>query len=171
MACGEGNKVMLYDLAEVKDHIVDLDRSKWDKERSDKKNGYYIFEKVPDAKVYIKSSDYEDKATRPKHVLRFVDIERMPYHRSKFGAEFVTSSDPYWPEPMVPDANDHYVIMDAVLVKISDIEGFVDFRVGEREKGLRSGYKEENKRFNQDAKSAGVGLSDSDIEKSERLKQ
>jgi len=163
---------MLYDLAEVFAHIVDLNRSKWDRERSIPEKGIFVFEKSPDAKVYIKQSDYMDAASRPKHVLKFIDIERLPYYRSKFGASPVLSSDPYWPEPMTPDSEGKFVIMDALLVKIEDMEGYLDYRWNERERG-KAGIREEGRQFQDSARGDGAGLSKSEFETIERqnLKQ
>ena len=148
---------MLYDLAEVNSHIVDLKRSDWDKDRSMRDKGIYYFASKPDAKVYIKKSDYMDDASRPAHLLKFVDVERIPHYRSKFGAELVTVHDPYWPEPMVPDAEGKYQIMDAVLIKIANMEDFIDFKVAERDRG-KAGHLESDAKFNADAKVAGIHL-------------
>jgi hypothetical protein len=146
---------MLYDLAEVNSHIVDLNRSRWDKERSDRKRGIYYFSEGPDAKVYIKQSDYQDNASRPNHILKFVAIENVPVYRSRFGAELVGIDDPYWPEPVAPDSEGKYVILDAVLVKIGRMEDYIDFRKSERDRG-KGGHNEASDNFNADAKASGV---------------
>lgn len=160
---------MLYDLADVNQHIVDLNRSKWDPKRSDKAKGIYYFE-PGQPKVYIKKSDYEDSASRPKHILKFIDVDRLPYNRAKFGAEPVTIHDPYWPEPMVPNAEGQYVIMDALLVKIADMESYIDYRQAERNRG-NTGMKEEGGSFSSATASGGVALKDSDISNIDRQKQ
>jgi hypothetical protein len=148
---------MQYDLAYSNTHIVDLNRSKWDRERSDRKRGVYFFYPGPDAKVYIKQSDYMDAASRPNHLCKFVGLDNVPQYRSRYGAELVTIDDPYWPEPIVPDAEGKYVILDAVLVKISDIEGYVDSRQLERERA-KAGHLEDDAKFNADARAEGVHL-------------
>jgi hypothetical protein len=153
----------VYDLAELNSHIVDLNRSKWDKERSDRQSGIYYFDSAPGSKVYIKKSDYDDSSSRPAHILKFIDIERLPYNRAKFGAEPVTTNDPYWPEPMVPDANSQYKYIDAILVKIADMESYIDYRQAERSRG-HSGLKEEGRTFTSATKSEGVGLRPEDLE-------
>jgi hypothetical protein len=153
---------MLYDLGELNSHIVDLNRSDWDKERSDRSQGVYFFKPTPGAKVYIKKSDYDDSASRPAHILKFIDVEKLAYNRAKFGAEPVTTSDPYWPEPMVPNADGKYIYMDAILVKIADMEGYIDFRQAERNRA--TGFKEARERFNDTAGAAGAGLRPGDIE-------
>ena len=121
----------LYDLAQLNTHIVDLNRSDWDKERSDRKAGIYHF----NSKVYIKTTDYNDAASRPNHIMKFVDVDRLPDYRAKFGASPVTTDDPYWPEPMVPTADGKYIYIDAILVKIPEMEAYIDFRQAERNKG------------------------------------
>lgn len=149
----------LYDLAELNTHIVDLNRSDWDKERSDPKNGIYYFT----SKVYIKTSDYFDAASRPSHILKFIDAERLPDYRSKFGASPVTTSDPYWPEPMVPNADGKYIYIDAMLVKIADMQGFINFRQAERNKG-NGGFAEEVATFQGEASGIGAGAKKKDRE-------
>jgi hypothetical protein len=152
----------IYDLAELTTHIVDLNRSNWDEARSDRQNGIYHFNPAPGSRVYIKKSDYDDSASRPAHILKFVDVERLPYHRAKFGAEPVTIHDPYWPEPMVPDANGQYKYIDAILVKIADMESYIDYRQVERSRG-HAGLKEEGQVFSSAANSEGAGLRDGDL--------
>jgi len=156
----------LYDLAELNTHIVDLNRSPWDKERSDRAKGIYYFN---GPKVYIKKSDYDDSASRPAHVLKWIDVDRLPYMRAKFGAEPVTPSDPYWPEPMPPNAEGHYKYIDAILVKIADMEGYIDYRQQERNKG-HAGLKEEGAVFTSGTKAEGVALKDYDLDET-RLKK
>jgi len=102
-------------------HIVDLNQSEWDKDRSEPEKGRYYFTK----KVYSKSSDYRDDAIRPKHVLKWImydkaeDFATMNHYRSKYNAETVIAGDPYWPEPLVPDSEGKYVFPpDTILVKI-----------------------------------------------------
>jgi hypothetical protein len=147
----------LYDLAELNTHIVDLDRSDWDKERSDRTNGVYFF----NSKVYVKTSDYYDAASRPKHILKFIDVDRLPDYRAKFGASPVTTSDSYWPEPMVPNPDGKYIYIDAMLVKISDMEGYINFRQAERNKG-HGGFKKVAEEFQGEANVAGAGAKKQD---------
>jgi hypothetical protein len=146
---------MLYDLATVMKQIVDLNRTDWDKERSVREKGIYYFN---GPKVYIKNSDYEDRASRPKHILKFISLtDSLPYYRSKFGAEPVTIYDDYWPEPMVPNADGQYVIVDAVLVKIANMEDYIDYRIAEQKKG-QVGHEQEDDNFNARATAEGVAL-------------
>lgn len=141
----------LYDLAELNTHIVDLNRSDWDKERSDRGAGVYHF----NSKVYIKTSDYYDAASRPKHILKFIDVDKLPDYRAKFGASPVTTDDPYWPEPMVPNSDGKYIYIDAMLVKIADMEGFINFRQSERNKG-HGGFKKVAEGFQSEAQGIGA---------------
>lgn len=153
---------MLYDLAEVQQHIVDLSRTDWDKERSVREKGHYYF---LGPRVYIKKSDYEDSASRPKHILKFIDKEgSLPHYRAKFGAEPVTINDPYWPEPMAPNAEGQYVIIDAILVKIANMEDYIDFRISDRQKGS-VGHEQVDANFNANAVAEGVGLDTSRLKK------
>jgi hypothetical protein len=153
---------MLYDLADVKEHIVDLNRTSWDKERSVREKGQYYFN---GPKVYVKTSDYLDSASRPKHLLKFISKDdSLPHYRAKFGAEPVTIHDPYWPEPMVPNAEGQYVIIDAILIKIAAMEDYIDFKNAEHQRGL-IGHEQEDANFNSKTSSEGIGLDTS------RLKQ
>jgi len=146
---------MLYDLAEVKEHIVDLNRTPYDKERSVREKGQYYFN---GPKVYVKTSDYFDSASRPKHILKFISKDdSLPHYRAKFGAEPVDIHDPYWPEPMVPNAEGQYVIIDAILIKIAAMEDYIDFKSAERTRG-KVGHEQEDANFNSRATAEGVGL-------------
>lgn len=105
---------------EIRKHIVDLRRSEWDKESSNRKKGNYHFFK----KVYVKDSDYLDKDIRPDYVFFFVGyaeqdpLSGFDYWRMHFQAELVTENDDYWPEPLRPDAEGKYKFLDSVLVKV-----------------------------------------------------
>ena len=157
---------MQYDLGYSSTHIVDLNRSKWDEGRSDRKRGIYYFSEGPDAKVYIKQSDYTDKASRPEHILKFIGLDNVPNYRARWGAEIVTTEDPYWPEPIVPDGDNKYVIMDSVLVKIARMEDYIDDRQAERDRG-KAGHNEESANFNAESTASGI----QSWSKVERLKQ
>ena len=110
-------------LSEVRKQIIDLKRSKWDKEKSIPEKGIYVFENDSD-KVYYKNSDFNDEASRPDHVLKFVaydnsdNYSQFRKYAQKFKAEPVTVGDPYLPELLTPDAENHYIFMDTILVKI-----------------------------------------------------
>jgi hypothetical protein len=107
-------------LSDIKDKIVDLNRSKWDKENSEPGRGFYIFTE----KVYLKKSDYNDATSRPAYYLKFVDYcdgentDNFKSYVMNYEASPVTTSDPYWPEPLSPNAEDRYVFKDTILVKI-----------------------------------------------------
>ena len=122
---------MQYDLNFLKDHIVDLTRSKWDPAKSDRKRGIYTIT----SKVYVKRSDYDDAAARPPFVFKFIDKENsLTKYHAQFGATPVKVTDPYWPETMPPDAEDNYTYLDAILVKIPDIQRYIESRSQERTK-------------------------------------
>lgn len=150
-----------YDIAYTNSHIVDLRRSKWDSKRSDRAKGVYFFE-PGQSRVYVKKSDYDDSASRPPYIIRFIDIERLPEYRADFGAEPLNTNDPYWPEPMVPNADGQYAYKDGMFVKILDMEGFIDFRQAERNKG-HGGFAEASAEFDHEVESVdGAGLTDKD---------
>lgn len=142
----------LYDLAYLNTHIVDLDRSDWDKERSDRGAGIYHFNSKP---VYIKTSDYYDAASRPRYILKFIDVDNLPDYSAKFGGSPVTTSDPYWPEGMVPNADGKYIYQGSMLAKIADMEGYINFRQAERNKG-HGGFKKVAEGFQSEAKGIGA---------------
>lgn len=117
-------------LADLKQHMVDLRRSAYDKERSSPKDGKYVWTK----KVYLKFSDYRDDNTRPEFKYRWVafdekdDFARFNHWRMKFNAVPVDYKDPsteVYPEPLVPNAEGHYRYMDMILMRIP-IEAEVD---------------------------------------------
>jgi hypothetical protein len=147
----------LYDLAYLNTHIIDLDRSDWDKERSDRATGIYIFSK----KVYVKTSDYYDAASRPKYILKFIDVDNLPDYSAKFGGSPVTTSDPYWPEGMTPNADGKYIYQGSMLAKIADMAGYIDFRSKERNKG-HGGFKKVAEEFQGEANVAGAGAKKQD---------
>ena len=112
---------MSFTIHDLKKHLVDLRRSDWDKEKSDPKKGKYVFKK----KIYVKRDDYRDTASRPDYVFKWVGFReedpRSGYYlwQMKWDASpVVAGEDPFWPEPLKPDASGHYSVMDALLVKI-----------------------------------------------------
>lgn len=100
--------------------IVDLKRSDWDKDASRPKLGRYTFR----TKVYLKKTDYNDAATRPAHVLKWVEYtdennyERFLQYQKDYQAEAVTVDDPYWPEPLRTNGEGNYTFKDCILMKI-----------------------------------------------------
>lgn len=100
--------------------IVDLKRSTWDKEKSDPSKGRYRFTK----KVYVKNSDYDDRATRPRWVFIWNRWEKAnDYLEFKeweqfYDAEAVKAGDDYWPEPLSPKADGTYQWKDSILMKV-----------------------------------------------------
>ena len=112
-------------LRELNRHMVDLRRSKWDKERSKPDKGIYFFE--PNGKVYLRFDDYKDSATRPNFAYRWVayhkhdDFKSMRTWAFKWGAEPVKASDPLtevWPESLAPDTEGNYHYEDLILMRI-----------------------------------------------------
>lgn len=111
--------------------FVDLKRSKWDKEKSDPKEGKYVFESG--GKVYI---NYMNRATRPMWFVswcrydpqnNFRDLLRDKY--SKNYTEVVAGKDDWiWPEPLTPNETGWYIIPggDLILCKRPLIEELRD---------------------------------------------
>ena len=102
-------------LNEIK--IIDLNRSKWDPEKSNPKKGdYHFVDKVyTDKKMAdtVKGFDYGYKfkwnRDDPRSIKDWV---------IKYGFELVTPKDPYLPEGVPPDGEGKFVFGDAVLMKI-----------------------------------------------------
>jgi hypothetical protein len=150
---------------EIIKHIVDLRRSDWDKERSNRKKGHYFWNgDSKTSKVYVKDSDYRDDAIRPPYVFFFVGYDEQDpqsgfgYWNMHYGAEAVTESDDYWPEPLKPDSNGHYKFIDSILVKVP-VENWVDKVEGDRDKYDRSA-ENLHKSFNEQARAAGCAMKD-----------
>lgn len=110
-------------LKDIKDHMVDLRRSTYDKERSIPKDGKYVWLN----KVYLKNKDYRDDQTRPNFVYRWVafdenaDFANYNKWRMNWDAVPVTYDDAMaevYPEPLVPDVEGHYRYMDMILMRI-----------------------------------------------------
>lgn len=148
---------------EILKHIVDLRRSKWDKERTDRHKGKYHFTE----KVYVKDSDYRDDTIRPDYVFQFVGFsEQDPqsgfgYWQMHYSAEPVTESDEYWPEPLIPDSNGHYKFVDSILVKVP-VGVWVDKVIADRKRYDKSAQ-DIQKSFREQAAAAGCGAKDSDF--------
>lgn len=119
-------------LRELNRHMVDLRRSRYDKERSIPRDGIYFFE--PNGKVYLRFDDYKDDATRPKFAYRWVaydksdDFANMRQWSFKWGAVPVRYDDPItevWPETLTPTAEGHYRYQDLILMRIP-VEVWID---------------------------------------------
>ena len=146
-------------LADLKRTMVDLRRSKWDKERSSPKDGRYLWTD----KVYMKAGDYKDDQTRPKFVYRWVafderdDFVNFNHWRMHFGAVPVDYKDDLveiYPEPLVPTVVGHYRYMDMILMRIP-LERWVDEKIDnmKRYDKAREGL---DKKFRSDAKAEGA---------------
>lgn len=104
----------------VQDHpIIDLTQSDWDKTKSDRKAGRYVFK----TRNVI---DYRGaKSARPPFEFSWVPLQPWTYPpnrelerwRMSWGYTLVTVEDPYWPLGIIPDAEGKYVLGDCVLVK------------------------------------------------------
>ena len=97
--------------------IVDLSFSKWDEKKSNPQDGEYEF----DEKVYIDM--YGNKESRPPWFFTWCRYSPQNNYR-EFREWKVTGytavnvdEDKYWPEPLPPNENGHYVFGDVILVK------------------------------------------------------
>jgi len=103
-------------LSDVK--IIDLNRSEWDKKKSNPEKGEYTFIK----KVYT-NQKMADTTLGLDYSLKFKwnrnDERAIKDWQIKYGFEFVTIKDPYLPEGISPNAEGHFVFsIDAILMKI-----------------------------------------------------
>lgn len=114
--------------------IVDLNRSELDKEKSDINKNKYVFKK----KVYVKHpDDYLKAETRHPYFFHWgrqtADGREIESWRIKWNYDFLTKEDPYWPEGVPRNAEEHYQWGDAVLMKIP-IRDFIAKRKREMKK-------------------------------------
>jgi hypothetical protein len=146
---------------EITKHIVDLRRTDWDRERSDRKKGRYYFN---GPKVYVKNTDYKDDAIRPPFVFFFVGYDAQDpqsgygYWQMHYGAEAVTEADDFWPEPLAPNSDGHYKFIDSILVKVP-VEVWVNKVIEDRAKYDKSA-ENLHKSFSEQAKASGCGVKD-----------
>lgn len=143
----------------VQDHpIIDLNQSKWDKAKSDPKNGEYVF-------TERKTIDYRGaRAARPPYQFAWCPLtpDTRPPHkefnrwRMLWGSSFVTINDPYWPMGVPPDAEGKYVLGDCALVKTPILE-YLKKRKKEIEESEMRGDATKRAFFNE-AQSYGVGI-------------
>jgi len=118
--------------------IVDLNRSELDEEKSDIDKNKYVFKK----KVYVKRpDDYLKKETRHPYFFhwgRQTDSGReVDNWKIKWGYDFVTKEDKYWPEGVPRNTEGHYQWGDAVLMKIP-IRNFLKKREKETKKANKA---------------------------------
>ena len=156
---------------DIMDHIVDLDKSKLDMEKSDPKRGAFVFDKVPNAKVYVpKKSAYAKDASLLPPVMVF-PVSRMEddlqsgitYWRFEYGAEpIVAGVDPYWPEPLKPDAEGHYVYKDTIFVKVDTFTWLN--KIDKDRKRFDKAADQIGRTFQAQAETAGGGLHKGDVD-------
>lgn len=146
-------------LSDLKQHMVDLRRSEYDKERSSPKDGQYVWTN----KVYLKFNDYKDDNTRPQFKYRWVafdekdDFVRYNHWRMKYDAvpvDYKDAGTEIYPEPLVPTVEGHYRFMDMILMKIPigiEVDRIIDNR-GQYDKA-REGL---DKKFRSETASEGA---------------
>ncbi len=111
--------------------LVDLNRSKIDKRKSDPEKGIFVFE--PNGKVYV---SWRDPATRPQHYVKWNrnDPRDIAHWRVMWGYSEVTAKDPYWPEGEKPNEAGHYVYKTDMILMKCPLENYVEKRKKEIEK-------------------------------------
>ncbi len=143
-------------LSDIK--IVDLRFSKWDKEKSNPKDGKYDFDK----KAYVDM--YGTKETRPpwfftwcrydprNNYMEFRDWKISGYSAVQF------DEDKYWPEPLSPNENGHYVFGDVIAVKRPLIDE-LKYRIEKQRRSTSA--KSKIAAFQEKMASDGAGIPDS----------
>lgn len=142
--------------------FIDLKRSKVDEGKSDPKAGEFVFK--PNGMVELKRSDYDDNAVRPKHILKWnrSDPHTIREWEIKFGAEFVTADDPYFPHGAGVEFKDgHYHFNEMVLIKIP-LELHLERKRADAKRANKS-FEDNNRNFRQSMNTMGMGLKDGDV--------
>jgi len=104
------------ELLHISHKIVDLNRSVWDKSKSKRETGEYVFS----SKRYV---SYRDKANLPAYYFKWIHYSPrdnyMAIDTAKWdGFTYVTVEDSFWPEPLKPDSGGgFYRFKDVVLMK------------------------------------------------------
>lgn len=95
--------------------IVDLLHSEWDRDKSDPKQGKYVFT----VKKYIQGnySRNPDWFFSWGHYDPRDQMQDCMAWIYQYDYSFVTTEDGFWPEGIVPNAEGRYVFRDAVLMK------------------------------------------------------
>ena len=143
-------------LSDIK--IVDLRFSKWDKEKSNPQDGDYVFEE----KKYIDM--YGNKEARPPWYFTWCRYDPRNDYRefrewkvSGYSAVQVDDEE-YWPEPLAPNENGHYVFGDVICVKRPLIDE-LKYRMEKQSRNTSARSKIEA--FQEQMSRDGVGVPDS----------
>lgn len=146
-------------LSDIK--IVDLRFSEWDEEKSDPKDGNYDFSK----KVYINM--HGGKEVRPPWFFTWIRYEKAnnydEFRTCKYDGYSAVQfgEDEYYPEPLSPNNNGHYVFKDVILVKRPLIDE-LKYRLEKQSRNTSARSKVEA--FQEEMKRKGAGIPDSMIE-------
>ena len=145
-------------LSDIK--IVDLRLSEWDEEKSSPEDGDYDFTK----KVYV---SYGSKESRPpwffttcryeitNNYQEFRDWKYDGYSAVQFG------EDEFYPEPLAPNNDGHYVFKDVIWVKRPLVDE-LKYRLEKQSRNTSAKSKVEA--FQEEMKRKGAGIPDSMIE-------
>ena len=144
-------------LSDIK--IIDVKRSTFDKEKSDPAKGKYVWVK----KVFI---DYKSPETRPQFKFswnRNHEWAVADWQNKWPGCTFVEPHDNFVPAGLSPNADNHYIFKDAVLMKIPIME-YIEQRKkeimeSEKRPGIIRGM------LRDEYRNAGVSVSDAELEK------
>lgn len=144
-------------LSDIK--IIDVKRSVYDKEKSDPAKGKFVWQK----KVFI---DYKSPENRPKFKFSWNRNHEWAvgdWQNKWPGCTFVEPQDNYVPAGLSPNADNHYIFKDAVLMKIP-IQEYIE----QRKKEIMESEKRPaviKGMLRQEYKDAGVSVSDAELEK------
>jgi len=146
-------------LSDIK--IVDLRFSEWNKDKSDPKDGDYDFTK----KVYVNM--HGGKEVRPhwffttcryderNNFREFREWKVSGYSAVQF------DEDEFWPEPLSPNVDGHYVFGDVIFVKRPLIDE-LKYRIEKQSRNTSARSKVEA--FQEEMNRKGAGIPDSMVE-------
>lgn len=134
--------------------LIDLNHSKWDKEKSDPKTGQYVWEDRKEVDLYNK------EGRRPAHMLHWVRNAPLNTDKWRYGLAvawtFVDAGiDPYHAEP-ADIQNGHYIFRDMVLMKCSLLDYLMNEKYNQ-ERGSLAAH-EHRQAFKEYMKAQGAGV-------------
>jgi hypothetical protein len=143
--------------------FVDLKNSKYDKEKSDRQKADYAFTK----KAYVNYRS--DASVRPPYYFDWCRYDARNNYRelAEWGAKWkftpLTTADDYYPEGVPPNSSGNFVNGDVIAVKCPLME-----QINKRKQEMRISENAPlaiKRQFQVDAKSMGVDLDDSQLDK------
>jgi len=139
--------------------IIDVKRSDFDKEKSDPAKGKYTWKK----KVFI---SYKSPETRPPFKFQWNRNHEWAiadWQNKWPGCSFVEPQDNYVPAGLTPNADNHYIFKDVVLMKIPIME-YIEQRKreimeSEKRPAIIKGM------LRDEYRNAGVSVSDTELDR------